>query len=172
MNKRKVVSLAITVALVSAMALSAGFRHLSAAGKLAMTTGSGQIHVGDGDFRNFAFTARTNAAGVTTGETEGKSRVPNGHRWHGTIDCLSVVGNVATMSGVVTNVDPADDAPGFFVVGNHIRFQVVDNGEGKNAPPDTISLTQFAYTGAAALPCAGDVNLPQIPIEGGNVQVR
>ena len=57
--------------------------------------------------------------------------------------CLNVVVNVATMSGVVTDITPGPGSP--FVVGSNIVFQVIDNGEGSNAPPDLISLTLLLW---------------------------
>ena len=102
---------------------------------VASATGSGQIHV-SGDLRTFTFNAQTDSLGVTTGQTQGFNRNA-GVRWHGTLNCLNVMGNVATMSGVVTDISPV--TPPNFVVGSNIVFQVIDNGEGKNAPPDLIS---------------------------------
>src|SRR5438067_1407474 len=93
-------SLRITVGIIFILGMSFNLLKVSAAGKTAMATGSGQITIAD-DFRNFTFTARTDASGVTTGETEAYNRNQD-VRWHGTLDCLSVVGNRATMSGVVT----------------------------------------------------------------------
>jgi hypothetical protein len=134
---------------------------------VASATGSGQIHV-SGDLRTFTFNAETDSSGVTSGQTEAKSR-STGIQWHGTLDCLNVVGNVATMSGVVTDISPA--TPPFFVVGSNIVFQVIDNGEGANAPPDLISLTFFFGTGPPP-GCAGFGIFANIPIEHGNVKVH
>jgi hypothetical protein len=130
-------------------------------------TGSGQIHV-SGELRTFTFNAKTNSLGVTSGQTQAFSRA-SGFRWHGTLDCLNVVGNVATMSGVVTDITPS--TPPFFVVGSHILFQVIDNGSGKKAPPDLISLTFFF--GTAVNPgCTGFGVFAAIPVEDGNVKVH
>jgi hypothetical protein len=134
---------------------------------VASATGSGQIHV-SGDLRTFTFNAETDSSGVTTGQTQAFSR-SSGIKWHGTLDCLNVVGNVATMSGVVTDISPA--TPPFFVVGSHILFQVIDNGEGSNAPPDLISLTFFYGTGFNP-GCTGFGTFATIPIEHGNVKVH
>jgi hypothetical protein len=71
---------------------------------VASATGSGQIHV-SGSLRTFTFNASTDSSGVTTGQTQADNRSA-GIRWHGTLDCLNVVGNVATMSGVVTDITP------------------------------------------------------------------
>ena len=134
---------------------------------VASATGSGQIHV-SGDLRTFTFNANTDSAGVTSGQTEAFSRSA-GIRWHGTIDCLNVVGNVATMSGVVTDISPA--IPPNFVVGSNILFQVIDNGEGSRASPDLISLTFFFGPGTPP-GCTGFGVFATIPVEAGNVQVH
>jgi hypothetical protein len=132
-------------------------------------TGSGHIHV-NGELRTFTFNASTDTSGVTTGQTQAFSR-SSGFKWHGTINCLNVVGNVATMSGVVTDISPS--TPPFFVVGSNILFQVIDNGSGKNAPPDLISLTFFFGPGSANNPgCTGFGVFANIPVEEGNVKVH
>jgi len=161
---RKLSGLAVAAVAVSALLLTGG-SGVANAQVVASATGSGQIHV-SGDFRNFTFNAETDSSGVTTGQTEAFSRSA-GLRWHGTIDCLNVVGNVATMSGVVTDISPV--TPPFFVVGSHIIFQVIDNGEGANPPPDLISLTFF--NGTTDTGCVGFGVFATIPVEHGNVQV-
>jgi hypothetical protein len=95
--------------------------------------------------------------------------VSKGGAWHGTLDCLSVTGNVATMSGVVTDISPV--VPPFFVVGSHILFQAIDNGEGTKTAPDLISLTFFFGTGVNP-GCTGFGVFATIPVEHGNVQVH
>jgi hypothetical protein len=107
--------LTITMALLL-LTVSSG---VALAQVVASATGSGQIHV-SGELRTFTFTAHTDGSGVTTGETEAFSRSA-GIRWHGTIDCLDVTGNVATMSGVVTDISPV--LPPVFVVGSNIVFR-------------------------------------------------
>jgi hypothetical protein len=134
---------------------------------VASATGSGQFHV-SGSLRTFTFNANTDSSGVTTGQTQGNNRSA-GIKWHGTLNCLNVVGNVATMSGVVTDITPGLGNP--FVVGSNIVFQVIDNGEGSNAPPDLISLTFFFGIGPPP-GCTGFGVFATIPIEHGNVQVH
>jgi hypothetical protein len=119
--------------------------------------------------RTFTFNANTDSSGVTTGQTQGNNRNA-GVKWHGTLNCLNVVGNVATMSGVVTDITAGLGDP--FLVGNFIVFQVIDNGEGSNAPPDLISLTFFFPAGSPNPGCTGFGVFATIPIEHGNVQVH
>jgi hypothetical protein len=163
---RKPVGLSSIVTLTAAALLLTVGSGVAAAQVVASATGSGQIHV-SGDLRTFTFNAVTDSSGVTRGQTEAFSRAAN-RRWHGTIDCLSITGNVATMSGVVTDISP--ETPPFFVVGSHIVFQVIDNGEGSNPPPDLISLTFF--NGTTDTGCTGLGIFATIPVEHGNVQVH
>jgi hypothetical protein len=136
--------------------------------RVASATGSGQIQV-SGDLRTFTFNANTDSSGVTTGQTQGNNR-NSGVKWHGTLTCLNVVGNVATMSGVVTDITPGLGDP--FLVGNFIQFQVIDMGEGNNAPPDLISLTLFFPAGSSDPGCTVPQITATIPILHGNVQVH
>jgi hypothetical protein len=163
---RKLLTLSVGATTVVALVLAVG-SGVARAQVVASATGSGQIHI-SGELRTFTFNAKTDSSGVTTGQTEAFNR-SSGTKWHGTIDCLSIVGNVATMSGVVTDVSPAN--PPFFVVGSHILFQVIDNGEGSNPPPDLISLTFFYGTGTNP-GCTGFGVFATIPVEHGNVQVH
>jgi hypothetical protein len=135
---------------------------------VASATGSGHFRV-SGDLRTFTFNANKDSSGGTTGQTEGKNRNLN-IKWHGTITCLNVVGNVATMSGVVTDITPGLGDP--FLVGNFIQFQVTDMGEGNNAPPDLISLTLFFPVGTTDPGCTVPQITATIPILDGNVQVH
>ena len=136
--------------------------------RVASATGSGQIQV-SGDLRSFTFNANTDISGVTTGQTQGKNRNAD-IKWHGSITCMNVVGNVATMSGVVTDITPGLGDP--FLVGNFIQFQVTDMGEGNNAPPDLISLTLFFPVGTPDPGCTVPQITATIPILHGNVQVH
>ena len=165
---RKLVGFSFAAITLAALVLTLGSR-VSVAHVVDSATGSGHIHV-NGDLRTFTFNESTDSSGVTTGQTEGKNRNLN-IRWHGTINCLDVQGNVATMEGVATDISPNPNPLGI-APGNNILFQVIDNGSGKNAPPDLISLT-FFFTGAP-VPCTEAFNgiFATIPIEEGNVKVH
>jgi hypothetical protein len=163
---RKLLGFSVAAITVAALVLTVG-SGVAFAQVVALATGSGQIHV-NGDLRTFTFNASTDTSGVTTGQTQAFSR-SSGIKWHGSLDCLNVVGNVATMSGVVTDISPS--TPPFFVVGSHIQFQVIDNGQGQNASPDLISLTFFFGTGFDP-GCTGTGVFATIPVEHGNVTVH
>jgi hypothetical protein len=163
MNWPRSLALAVVVALTFAVSHDAP----KAAGNTASATGSGQVTI-NGDLRNFTFNARTDSSGVTTGETEAFNR-DDGFRWHGTLNCLSVTGNRATMSGVVTDISPSSPP---FDVGSPILFQVIDNGEGSNGTPDRISLTFFYGAGNPSPGCKGFSDFTSLNVERGNVQVH
>jgi hypothetical protein len=169
MIDRKIPGLSVAAITLAALLLTLG-SGLALAQVVASATGSGQIHV-SGEYRTFTFSAQTDSAGVTTGVTQGFNRgLP--FSWQGTINCLDVEGNIATMSGTVTYANP-DPGPSGVTVGTPLVFQVIDNGEGRNAPPDLISLT-FFNPGGPPFPCLQSVDgiFANIPIEHGNVQVH
>ncbi len=88
-----------------------------------------------------------------------------GIRLHGNIDCLNIMsGNIATMSGVVTQSNFAG-----IPVGTDAIFQVKDNSEGSGSAPDEWS-DLFLFLG---LSCGEiDFDASDIPIEAGNIQVK
>lgn len=128
-------------------------------------SGHGTITFEDGTKRQFSFSARQNADGTVKGTAiihnpafDFRSRID--------ITCLQVVGNRASFGGTVKSTnDP-------FFNGQRGFFTVFDNGEpGKGK--DTISLVFFdAVVGPEACQLISATDFDQIPIDGGNVQVR
>ena len=115
--------------------------------------------------QNFSFHARENRDGIITGSFEVKARDENlPGRMHGTIDCLTIDGNIATMSGVATH-STFEAWP----EGTPIWFRVVDNGEGNNSDPDEFSDIALLNN---SFPCEETLINALIPIENGNVQVK
>ena len=129
-------------------------------------SGSGQLTLA-GESRTFAFTALPAADGAVRGEAQLDNRL-DGARLHIAIDCLKVVGNVAIISGLVTRSNIPDN------VGQTAGFAVQDNGAGKNAPPDRITLvaTFPPHTTDCTQYEPADFDPYFMPIEDGNVQVR
>lgn len=129
-----------------------------------------------GTNRVFAFNAVTHPDGSVSGQGQ-LTYTHNGNdvKIHFTINCISVSGNDAIMSGTVSN---SKALPGY--VGGPCWFKVKDNGEGANAPPDEITFFIFCQPNdisgfCATLICdvdheldAGGLN----PIENGNIQVK
>ena len=79
------------------------------------------------------------------------------------INCMTVTGNQAEMSGIIT------DATNPALIGTGFYFRVRDNGEGTNTAADEITLVFVNL--APGFPCVGGHGILQ-PIEGGNIQVK
>jgi hypothetical protein len=77
---------------------------------------------------------KKDSAGNTTGQEQLVNRA-SGVPTHAPINCLSVSGNVATMSGTMPNSNNPN-----VPVGDDIWFQVADNGEGAGVPPTRLRL--------------------------------
>ena len=116
----------------------------------------------EGAKQTFAFHAREQSNGAVSGSFEVKAHAVD-IRLHGNIDCLSISGNTAIMSGVVTHSNEP-----LFPVGTTSWFKVVDNGEGANALADEWT-DLFVLVG---FDCTVDPGFALIPIEAGNIQVK
>jgi len=121
-----------------------------------------------GYFQNFSFQARENQDGSVTGSIQFKCRQPWSGRVHGTIDCMTIDGNQATMSGVVTHSDIPD-----YQAGRLFWFRVVDNGEGNNSSADQFS-DVWGLPEGYSLHCAESLpfEFDMFDIEHGNIQVK
>ena len=116
-----------------------------------------------------AFNARKYADGSVTGQFE-YHQVVEGESFNFNVDvtCMNVYdGNRAKIGGVIVVSNDPTLPPGVFA-----WFQVFDNGEGANAPPDRSSLIGFGDEAANEAFC----NSPNLPRFGpwdveGNVQV-
>jgi hypothetical protein len=83
-------------------------------------------------------------------------------RWHGTVDCYHQDGNMVVVRGEVTNLTLGANTN----EGRYFLFIAVDNGEGKNAPPDEFGMRRDA----APLEC--DRVLLTRQQVAGNIQVH
>jgi hypothetical protein len=117
-----------------------------------------------------AFNARKYADGTATGQFEYHQIVEGeSFNFHVDVTCLNVYdGNRAKIGGEIVNSNDPTLPPGMFA-----WFQVFDNGEGVNAPPDRSSLIGFGDEAANEAFC----NSPNLPRFGpwdvaGNVQVQ
>lgn len=116
-------------------------------------------------FRQFTFHARENNNGTVTGG--GVITYQGGElNLKFDINCLSVEGNIAVMSGVITKFkdNPASEGQLFY-------FEVMDNGEGSKTDTDQISVF-YRGTDPAVYTCAINYDNPLYFIEGGNIQVQ
>ena len=96
-------------------------------------TGSGH-RISGGEFRSFSFSATRYADGTATGQAQVNVRSLDAFA-HIAIDCLTVDGNIAHMSGVVTHTSD----PTVFLTDEQVHFAVEDNGQGANEPPDRVT---------------------------------
>jgi hypothetical protein len=118
---------------------------------------------GEGDFATLA--ARGDEAG---GNAQVKNRA-TGQTLDIRVDCLTVLGNIAVVSGIAWSATGPGNTDGDGAI-----FAVEDNGQGANATPDLVT---YAYTGSG-LVCTdfhspADVN-PSLfyAVEGGNIQIH
>lgn len=116
-----------------------------------------------GDKRQFSFNATKGADGSVSGSGVLTFNGPDNPVIKFDITCISVVGDMASLTGVVTssNVWP---------VGNPVYFQVIDGGEGSTAQ-DGISFL-YSYADPDAPDCSAYPELPVYAVNGGNIQVK
>lgn len=148
-----------------AVLLTAASERLVAQGRGTVASASGGFQVTfDGQMRTIQFTAQKDSSNNARGEGHLFNHV-TGTKLHLEIDCLQVVGSVATISGKISNTNT-----GLFPEDMPFWMQVIDRGEGSKAPPDlTSSVRVFIGPGAA---CTDTAVPATLPIEGGNIQVR
>jgi hypothetical protein len=117
-----------------------------------------------------AFNAKKYADGTVSGQFEyHQTAEGESFKFHVEVTCMSMYdGNRAKIGGEIRNSNDPTIPPGTFA-----WFQVFDNGEGTNSPPDQSSLVGFGNEAANEAFC----NSPNLPRFGpwdveGNVQVR
>lgn len=119
----------------------------------------------------YSFAAVRDPKGVSRGAFEWKSTRPDGSvaSGSGKVVCVSVVGNVAHVSGQFEREDVTwIEAPN-----NYAIWTVEDNGRGKQDPPDRVSLLHPGVTAAqVAAHCATGSFLSLLPNEQGEVLVK
>ena len=159
--------------LISALAGTAMLRSTSAAAPKPSANGHGTVLLqnteGKTVRRQFSFSARINSDGSVSGTAilHNPSFDPK-YSAQFDITCLQIVGNRASFGGSIRKTtDPVfnDEFDAAF-------FTVFDNGE-PGGGNDTISEIFFDnVVEPSACQFIGADDFPQIPIEGGNVQVR
>ncbi len=143
MNRR---SMAFPLVLALMLAIVTALVPVTSADNNPSANGNGQIEF-DGKKSTFAFSAIQQKNGTVKGNLvyhQRSATTPeNNISVHMRIDCLNIVGNRATITGVITKANPESvDIGGgeqFSLVGAAASMTVHDNGEGGNAPPDTAS---------------------------------
>ncbi len=132
-------------------------------GIVASATAGYQVTFGGAE-RTVEFAAQRDSANNSRGEGHLFNHVTS-TKIHFVIDCLNVVGNMATISGTIDHSDVAS-----FPEGTPIWLRVVDNGEGRKSPPDLVS-PLFAIFGPPVA-CTTPLAAATLAIEGGNIQVH
>lgn len=163
----------LSIALASILAAAAVASPAVAEGVARSATGSGHYEftgdAGVAGLRTFAFEAAAASDGTVTGQAEINNRAL-GQRLHIRIDCLNIIGNIAVMSGALTEAAGAGIA-----VGDAAIFAVEDNGEGSGAQADRVTKS-FENSG---LVCT-DITPANVGlymnllnnVQGGNIQIR
>lgn len=147
----------------------------SGGGVIESMTGSGHFTGSNGEFVSFAHNAVKHADGTVTGNYVIHLRSLD-TVIRGPITCLAVVGNHAWAGGIAETV--RSDNPNIAALeGQDMWFQVIDNGEGANDPPDITTSTGIAPVGSApgqAQAYCDAMPQPRFPlvVEKGNIQVR
>ena len=117
-------------------------------------------------FRHFTFHAKEKRNGSVEGNGV-LTHIGGVRNLSFDIDCLTVDGTLAVMSGVITRDNQVPENVGLLC-----WFKVRDNGEGNNSDPDQITVL-YAGTDPAVYDCAINyVDEAMYDIECGNVQVR
>ena len=147
------------IVLVAAAALVGAGGAAAAVTVLHSAQGSG--HVQFGTTQEFiSFTAVQHADGSVTGSAEIHD-ITAGVKAHVDVNCLNVVGNTATISGIVTrSTDPTLE--GFEAI-----FQVVD---GDPTSADLMSIANL-YAVGTGVDCTVPAEYDLAPVTGGNIQV-
>jgi hypothetical protein len=128
--------------------------------------GSARIQFGQNQ-ESISFSAEQQADGTVTG-TAHVNDISAGVMVRIDVNCLNVIGNVATISGIVTRSSDPSRVP----VGDEGIFQVVDSGQGDGQrPPDFMSLANFFEVGVGS-DCNAPGEFDLAPVENGNIQVR
>ena len=102
-------------------------------GNAPAASGQGTIDFLAEGKRHLSFNVKTKKDGTVSGSgqltyTQGELKVKF------SIDCISVTGNVANMTGkIISNSNTPEQA------GSGFYFSVIDNGEGNNSDPDMMS---------------------------------
>jgi hypothetical protein len=114
-------------------------------------------------FASFALTAKIFADGTMTGQyTDQFPQIGGG--FHAVLNCVSIVGNDAWVSGVIIS----GSANGQDLTGLPVATRVRDNGTSANDPPDDVS---FSFIGDPT-PCTDHVDYELFTSPQGQVVIK
>jgi hypothetical protein len=137
-----------------------------------VASASGAVHrirpLPDGQLWVLSFNAQKSENGTVTGYAH-IDRQDLGWSWDVEVTCLSVVGNIAWIGGIIRNA-----SGGVAQDGTVSYFYVIDNGEGENDPVDRASGVRLNDLDGEDIRFCTDrpLVLPATDIAHGNVQVR
>ena len=129
-------------------------------------SGGGTVVQPDLPMESYGFTASIDADGNVRGQAVWQFR-PQEARFHGVFTCLHVDGAEAWLGGELTKVD----VEGFPPLPIYFVWQVRDNGEGRNAPPDQVSALLLSLNPDFPETCLLEPILPLSELDNGNVKV-
>jgi len=131
---------------------------------VARANGSGHYWLGADDLlRSFSFNALKHADGYVSGQFQLTNR-NNDVAAHGSVTCLSIVGNQAWVGGIVEKVRAGGSTT--IQVGQARGWLATDNGEPGGDEPDRISGFRLLEN------CETQPNWPGSAVEAGNIQVN
>ena len=151
-----------TIRLLAVLALGLALLPVTAASAKGPVT----RHVSAGardPFASFALTATIFADGTMTGQyTDQFPQIGGG--FHAVLNCVSIVGNDAWVSGVIIS----GSANGQDLTGLPVATRVRDNGTSANDPPDDVS---FSFIGDPT-PCTDHVDYELFTSPQGQVVIK
>ena len=176
-KSRRVAQTLCSLAILAAFALAGhgGGAVALADGPVASMSGSGHFTGSNGEMVTFTHQAQLLADGTVKGSYNIHLRSLDAV-FKGPITCLAVVGNHAWAGGIAETVTSSN--PNLAALeGQEMWFQVIDNGEGANDPPDitsSIGVTPVGGPPGQALAYCQAMPPPRFPlvVEQGNIQVR
>lgn len=117
--------------------------------------------------QRYSANAIRHADGSVSGQFQLRTEQVDGGSIHGSVLCFTIVGNRARLGGVIER-----SSTPLATEGQHVIWNVVDNGEGRRAPPDETSDFFPVPAAVMAAHCATGFNLGSLPVLGGNIQVH
>ena len=176
MKSNRTIQFRITATLISGALL--GTTLLAQAGAPKMATGSHSF-IRESGVESLAFQAVEHADGTVTGQAHNALRDGNTLVFHSHLrfDCMHFLDDHTVL---LTGVDVWDSDLAF--VGDTVAVIVRDNGEGRNAPPDTRTTVYYSTDAGIELSCDVVVSLIEEGLydfeadlsvsETGNIQVK
>lgn len=179
MSKKQLTTLIFVTCLLTAFAFVLGTLPVEATGQgiVESVTGSTRMTVplsvfdpsleGDAVMRTLSYNALRHADGRVSGQYEYQIVVQGEHDFvHGTVICFKAEGNRAWIGATV------DSASAPALEDLYSWWQVEDNGQGANDPPDRTTFLGFGSLEATIAYCEGPAPRFIFEIDHGNVQVR